>query len=384
MVLAALVLLQAAAGPLAPATRRAAFDDATFDPIIQSGIRAGAYPGAALVVGRADTVLFIKGYGRLTWSPRSLAVAPDSTLFDLASLTKVVATTTALMLLVDRGAVKIDAPVRTYVPEFNGDGTAGITVRQLLTHTSGLRATLPLYEEPDAAAALQRVFAATPIYRPGTRVVYSDLNAILLGEIVRRAAGEPLDRFAAREIFTPLGLTQTLFRPPAALRRRIAPTGEWHGHAVAGEVNDRNAARLGGVAGHAGLFATAVDVAHFAQCILREGALPDGRRLVSVGTVRLFTTKAVDFGHGTEARALGWQAVPTGEKESSAGTVFGPRSFGHTGWTGTSLWIDPDRGVFVVLLTNRAFAPRARRPFTVLKEVRGRAADAAARASDGH
>ena len=384
MVLAALVLLQAAAGPLAPATRRAAFDDATFDPIIQSGIRAGAYPGAALVVGRADTVLFIKGYGRLTWSPRSPAVAPDSTLFDLASLTKVVVTTTALMLLVDRGAVKIDAPVRTYVPEFNGDGTAGITVRQLLTHTSGLRATLPLYEEPDAAAALQRVFAATPIYRPGTRVVYSDLNAILLGEIVRRAAGEPLDRFAAREIFTPLGLTQTLFRPPAALRRRIAPTGEWHGHAVAGEVNDRNAARLGGVAGHAGLFATAVDVARFAQCILRGGALPTGRRLVGVGTVRLFTTKAVDFGHGTEARALGWQAVPTGEQESSAGTVFGPRSFGHTGWTGTSLWIDPDRGVFVVLLTNRAFAPRARRPFTVLKEVRGRAADAAARASDGH
>ncbi len=256
MVLAALVLLQAAAGPLAPATRPAAFDAATFDPIIQSGIRAGAYPGAALVVGRADTVLFIKGYGRLTWSPRSSAVAPDSTLFDLASLTKVVATTTALMLLVERGAVKIDTPVRTYVPEFNGDGTAGITVRQLLTHTSGLRATLPLYEEPDAAAALQRVFAATPIYRPGTRVVYSDLNAILLGEIVRRAAGEPLDRFAAREIFAPLGLTQTLFRPPAALRRRIAPTGEWHGHAVAGEVNDRNAARLGGVAGHAGLFAT--------------------------------------------------------------------------------------------------------------------------------
>ena len=384
MVLAALVLLQAAAGPPAPATRPAAFDAATFDPIIQSGIRAGAYPGAALVVGRADTVLFIKGYGRLTWSPRSPAVEPDSTLFDLASLTKVVATTTALMLLVERGAVKIDTPVRTYVPEFNGDGTAGITVRQLLTHTSGLRATLPLYEEPDAAAALQRVFAATPIYRPGTRVVYSDLNAILLGEIVRRAAGEPLDRFAAREIFAPLGLTQTLFRPPAALRRRIAPTGAWHGHAVAGEVNDRNAARLGGVAGHAGLFATAVDVARFAQCILRGGALPGGRRLVGVGTVRLFTTKAVDFGHGTEARALGWQAVPTGEEESSAGTVFGPRSFGHTGWTGTSLWIDPDRGVFVVLLTNRAFAPRARRPFTVLKEVRGRTADAAARASDGH
>src|SRR5207247_898162 len=140
------------------------------------------------------------------------------------------------------------------------------------------------------------------------------------------------------------GLTHTLYRPPVALRRRIAPTGEWHGHAVAGEVNDRNAARLGGVAGHAGLFARAPDVARFAQWILHEGALPDGRHVVRSETVRLFTTKAADFGHGTEARALGWQAVPTGETVSSAGTEFGPRSFGHTGWTGTSLWIDPDRG----------------------------------------
>jgi len=380
LVVAALVLLQAGAG--APAPAHAGFDAATFDPIVQSGIRAGAYPGAVLVVGRADTILFLNGYGRFTWSPRSAAVDPDSTLFDLASLTKIVATTSALMVLVERGAVRLDVPVRTYLPEFQAAGTEGLTVRHLLTHTSGLRATLPLYREADAAAALRRVFAESPIYRPGTRVLYSDVNAILLGEIVRRAAREPLDRFAAREIFAPLGLTHTLYRPPVALRRRIAPTGEWHGHAVAGEVNDRNAARLGGVAGHAGLFANATDVARFAQWILHEGALPDGRHVVRSETVRLFTTKAADFGHGTEARALGWQAVPTGETVSSAGTEFGPRSFGHTGWTGTSLWIDPDRGLFVVLLTNRAFAPRARRSFTVLKEVRGRVADAAAQASD--
>jgi CubicO group peptidase (beta-lactamase class C family) len=374
LVLALLVLWQVAV---------ARFDAATFDPLVQAGIARGAYPGAALAVGSADSVLYAQGYGHLTWSAASPAVDPDSTLYDLASVTKVVATTTSLMLLVDRGKIRLDAPVAAYVPEFRGAGTASVTVRHLLTHTSGLRATLPLYREPDAAAALQLVFAATPIVPPGTRVIYSDLNAILLGEIVRRAAGEPLDAFAAREIFEPLGLRQSLFRPPAARRSRIAPTGLWHGHPVAGVVNDQNAARLGGVAGHAGLFSTARDLARFAQFILRGGVLPDGRRLIRAETVRLFTTKAVDFGHRSEARALGWQAVPTGEEASSAGTLFGPRSYGHTGWTGTSLWIDPDRGLFVVLLTNRAYAPRARRPFSELKAVRGHVADAAARAHDG-
>jgi CubicO group peptidase (beta-lactamase class C family) len=229
------------------------------------------------------------------------------------------------------------------------------------------------------------VFAATPVARPGARVIYSDVNAILLGEIVRHVAGDPLDVVAAREIFRPLGLRRTLFRPGRALLPQIAPTGRWHGHAIVGVVNDQNAARLGGVAGHAGLFASGADLARFAQFILREGAVPGGR-LVRAETVRAFTARATDPRQGTaqEARALGWQALPTGERVSSAGTLFGPRSFGHTGWTGTSLWIDPDRDLFVVLLTNRAFAPRARRSFTLLHEVRGGVADAAARASDGH
>ena len=384
-----LVLQTAVASPATPrpplpppSPGRGRYEAATFDPLVQAGIKHGAYPGAALVVGRADTVLFARGYGHLTWSTRSAAVDPDSTLYDLASLTKVVATTTAVMILLDRGRVRLDAPVATYIPEFQGPGTAAITVRHLLTHTSGLRSTLPLYHEADSAAALRQVFAATPVGPPGTRVNYSDLNAILLGEIVRRAAGEPLDLFSAREILAPLGLRQTLFRPPAALRSHIAPTGLWHGQPVAGVVNDRNAARLGGVAGHAGLFATAHDLARFAQFILRGGTLIDGRRLVRAETVRLFTTKAADFGRGSEARALGWQGVPTGERTSSAGMLFGPRSFGHTGWTGTSLWIDPDRGLFVVLLTNRAYAPRSPTPFAALKEVRGQVADAAARAHD--
>jgi len=385
VVLALVALLQAGSAVSLPPPARAAFDAATFDPIVLDGIRRGAYPGAALVVGRRDTLLFSKGYGRLTWSATSAAVDPDSTLYDLASLTKVVATTTALMVLLERGRVRLDAPVAAYVPEFAGPGTAGITIRQLLTHTSGLRADLPdaeLKTLPDGAALLRRVLAETPRVPPGRRVIYSDLNAILLGEVVRRASGEPLDVFAARELFLPLGLGQTMFRPPARLRPHAAPTGVWRGHAIAGIVNDASAFKLGGVSGNAGLFSTAVDVARFAQFVLRGGTLPDGRRLLRTETVRLFTTKAVDFGGGSEARALGWQAVPTGERVPSVGTRFGPRSYGHTGWTGTSLWIDPDRDLFVVLLANRAYAPRALRSFTLLKRVRGAVADAAARASD--
>ncbi len=355
---------------------------AAFDALVLDGIRRGAYPGAALVVGRHDTILFAKGYGRLTWAPRSAAADPDSTLWDLASLTKVVATTTALMLLVERGRVELDAPARRYLPEFT---VAEITVRHLLTHTSGLRATLPLYREArDSAEALRMVLAATPLVPPGTRMVYSDLNAILLGEIVRRAGwGGPLDAFATRDIFVPLGLHQMVFRPPRRLARRIAPTGVWRGTPVAGTVNDPNAAKLGGVAGHAGLFASASDVARFAQFMLGDGALPGGPRLLKAETVRAFTRVAVPARRGSSARTLGWEALPTGEEVSSAGTRFGPHSYGHTGWTGTSLWIDPDRDLFVVLLTNRAYAPRARRSFTVLKEVRGGVADAAARAVDG-
>jgi len=372
-----LLALQSAGSP--------AFTAGTFDPPVEDGIRRGAYPGAALIVGRRDTILFAKGYGHLTWSASSPAVDPDSSMYDLASLTKVIATTTSLMLLVERGQVRLDEPVSTYIRELQAPATAGITVRQLLTHTSGLRADIPdreLKAIPDSAALMARVLRETPRLPPGSRVIYSDLNAILLGELVGRVAGEPLDAFVAREVFTPLGLHEMMFRPPPRLRVRIAPTGVWHGHPVAGTVNDGSAFKLRGVSGNAGLFSTAADVARFAQFVLRGGTSLDGRRRLREETVRLFTSKATAFGARSEARALGWQAVPTGESVSSAGTLFGPRSYGHTGWTGTSLWIDPDRDLFVVLLTNRAYVPRARRPFTLLKQVRGAVADAAARASD--
>jgi CubicO group peptidase (beta-lactamase class C family) len=360
-------------------------DSATFDSIVLSGIRQGAYPGAVLVIGRRDRILYEKGYGHLTWSAQSPADRPDSTLFDLASLTKAVATTTATMILVDRGKLSLDAPVATYLPAFNGAGTASITVRMLLTHTSGLRGDLPVPELralPDGAALLRAVLAETPRTTPGTRVVYSDLNFVLLGEILRRVSGEPLDQLVTREVIQPLGLTETRYRPAPRLASRAAPTGLWHGHPVAGVVNDPTAAKAGGVSGNAGLFSTGEDLARFAQFLLRGGSGTDGRPLIAAATVKLFTTRSPQADVGPDHRALGWQAVPTDENVSSAGTLFGPHSFGHTGWTGTSLWIDPDRGLFVILLTNRAFAPRARKPFTVLKVVRGRLADAAARESD--
>lgn len=376
-------MLQLGLAVRAPATAPPAV---AFDSLVQAGIRAGVFPGAALAVGTADSLLYLHGYGRLTWSPQSAAVRADSTLYDLASLTKVIATTTAIMILVDRGAVVLDAPVTTYVPEFGGAATAGITVRQLLTHTSGLRADLPIdtiRAAPDGDALLRAVYRETPRAPPGTRVTYSDLNAVLLGEIVRRASGALLDVFTAREITGPLSLTQTRFRPSRDVLARTAPTGMWRGHAIAGVVNDPTGDKLGGVSGNAGLFSCARDIARFAQFILRPGRGPDGRVLVRAETIRAFTARQAYFGGATEARALGWQALPTGERVSSAGSRFGPHSFGHTGWTGTSLWIDPDRGVFVVLLTNRAFAPRSRRSFTLLKQLRGALADAAADAVDG-
>jgi len=354
-----------------------------FDSAVLGGIQQGVYPGAVLVVGRHDTILFAKGYGHLTWSPTSPAVSVDSTFWDVASLTKVVATTPALMLLVEQGKVVLDSPVVRYLAEFNSPATSGITVRHLLTHTSGLRATLPLREAPDSAAALRMVLTTVPVAPPGTRMVYSDLNAILLGEIVRHVSGQTLDAFVTRAIYAPLGLDQQmLFQPPKRLVPRIAPTNLWRGHPIAGVVNDPSAGMLGGVSGNAGVFATARGLARFAQFMLNAGALPDRPRLLKQETVHQFTQIAVPARRGVSARTLGWEALPTGEETSSAGTLLGPHSYGHTGWTGTSLWIDPDRDVFVLLLTNRAYNPRVRNSFTRLKEVRGRVADAAARAID--
>lgn len=369
MLVAALGLLaQAASAASAAAATSAA---AEIDRVVQEGIDAGVYPGAVVVVGRHDTVLHARGYGHFTWSRTSAVPDPDSTLWDLASLTKVVATTPAVMRLVEWGKLDLDRPAGQYLPDFAGEGKDAVTVRHLLAHTSGLRAWLDLPKETgDAAAARRRVVEEPLRWRPGARVEYSDLNAILLGWIVEAASGLALDRFVAEQVYQPLGLEDTGFKPPRSAWRRTVPVGLWRGTAVAGTVHDQNAALLGGVAGHAGLFSTGRDLARYAQALLNARRGANCPRFFRQGMVELFTRRAVGN------RALGWELRDTTTADNT-GVRLTAAAFGHTGFTGTSMWIDPAQDLFVIVLTNRVFAPRTRRSVTRLREVRARVADAA-------
>jgi CubicO group peptidase (beta-lactamase class C family) len=344
---------------------------AELDSAVAYGVNAGAFPGAVVVVGTGNTVLLSRGYGHFTWEVDSPVPDPDSTVFDLASLTKVVATTAAAMRLIEKGRLDLDAPVQTYLSGFQGRGKEAVTVRHLLEHRSGLRAFLPLNELATSAEEARTLVEREPLHwRPGARVEYSDLNAILLGWVVESAAGTPLDEFAAVEVFQPLRMTQTLFRPPRSLRSRMAPVGLWRGHVIAGELHDQNAVRLGGVSGHAGLYSTGVDLARYAQVYLNHGHDRSGEQYLDSATVTRFTRR------GPGHRALGWEVRDT-TGTANTGRLLSVNSFGHTGYTGTSLWIDPDQDLFVVILTNRVFSPRTGRSISILKEVRGRVADAA-------
>jgi CubicO group peptidase (beta-lactamase class C family) len=368
-ILASALVLAALLARPAAAQRFAAADAA-----VEAGIRQGVYPGAVLIVGTHDRVLHARGFGHLTWNARSPAVSPDSTVWDLASLTKVVATTPALLTLVDQGKVDLDAPVARYLPRFAGGGKEQVTVRMLLDHTSGEPAWRPFYQLAPTSDSAVALLYATPLARaPGVRAVYSDLNAMLLGLLVERVTGEPLDRYAGEHVFAPLAMQETRYRPPAAWRRRIAPTGRYRGHPVAGTVNDQNAARLGGVAGHAGLFSTGADLARYAQFWLRSGTGADGVPLVRAATLRRFLHADAASGN----RLLGWERPDPDEYHPDPyGSLLSPAAYGHTGWTGTQMWIDPTRDLFVVFLTNRSYAPRVAKPFTALHALRGRVADA--------
>ena len=342
----------------------------TIDRIVKRGLTAGGYPGASVVVGRRGYAVFEKGYGRLGWGTSSPAVVPDESIYDLASLTKVVGTATAAMILWDEGRLDLDAPVSKYVPAFSGGPKDDVTIRHLLTHTSGLPAGRDLRRLANGPWEARTVVMSTPLAcRPGACQVYSDLGADVLGFAVEAIAGQGLDAFLEERVFHPLGMNDTHFRPDIALRDRIAPTevSSPRGYPLRGEVHDENAWALGGVAGHAGLFSTAADLSLFAQMMLNRGTY-NGIRIVSDSAVARFTTRVA----GT--RALGWD---TSDGDGTAGVHMGERAYGHTGFTGTSLWIDPDRDLFVVLLTNRVHAPRARRPARVIADVRADLADAA-------
>ena len=343
---------------------------ASIDRVVMRGINAGGYPGASVVIGRNGYAVYQKGFGKLGWTANSPRVTADRSIYDLASLTKVVGTTTAAMVLFDQGRLDLEAPVSTYLPAFSGGWKDSVTVRHLLTHRSGLPAGRDLWRiarTPDEARAA--VLATNLECKPGQCYIYSDLGADVLGFVIEAIAGEPLDVFLHDKVFEPLGMNDTFFRPSDSLTYRIAPTeiAPPRGYPLQGEVHDENAYALGGVAGHAGLFSTAADLSIFAQMMLNGGSY-NGVRVLSDTTVALFTRRAA----GT--RALGWD---TADGDGGSGKFLDSHAYGHTGYTGTSIWIDPERQMFVLLLTNRVHAARARRPAKVISDVRADLADAA-------
>jgi serine-type D-Ala-D-Ala carboxypeptidase len=318
---------------------------------VRAELNRGGFPGAALAVGRRDKVVVEQGFGRMQWGAGSAPVDPDATVFDLASLTKVVATTTAVMLLAEDGRINLDARVSNYLPAFTGGGKEQVTIRHLLTHTSGLPAGAGLWGSPEEALARA---ISVPLGRPaGARVEYSDIGFIVLWVAAQSAAGdEPLYRLLDRRVFGPLQMRYTTFLPGERCDR-CAPTAQRRdGTLLQGRVHDPLAQRLGGVAGHAGLFSTAHDLARFAAMLANGGEL-EGVRVLNTETIRRFTQRQP----GSATRALGWD-TPGDGASGAAGQRISRSGFGHTGFTGTSLWVDPDRGTWVVLLSNRVFEPQ--------------------------
>ncbi len=370
-------------GMTALAVTTSAEAQATFgdiESVVERGIVEGIYPGAVVVIGRADRVLYARGFGHYTWDSTSLRPSPDTTLWDIASISKVVGTTSSMMLLVERGHVNLDAPVSRYLPRFQGPNKDQVTVRMLLDHTSGLPSYVQFFKRTrEREQAIGLLYEVPLRRRPGTRAVYSDLNALLLGLLIETVTVESLEAFAAREVFESLGMTQTLYRPPRADRSRAVPTGVWRGHPIGGQVNDQNAVVFGGAAGHAGIFSTGMDLARYAQLWLNQGLL-SGKRFVDALTIQRFLERRPEAG----SRLLGWDTPePTPTRLSVFGNLLSDKAYGHTGWTGTELWIDPARKVFLVFLTNRSFNPKVRRSISELRAIRSALSDAVVRAVPG-
>jgi len=330
--------------------------------ILEQAIEQRAFPGAAYGVLHCGSIVALDAVGRFTYEEDAPAIQPN-TVFDLASVSKVVATTAAAMLLHDRGLFDLDARLGDILPAFvvgmePGSGKERVTLRMLLAHNSGLPGYVTFFRTCATPDALLRGALQLPLEaKPGVRTEYSDPGFILLGKAIEVLAGQALDSLCATEIFTSLGLESTRFRPAVESRSAIPPTEHdttFRRRVIQGEVQDENAAVLGGVAGHAGVFSNVEDLLRLAQCILDRGRTACGQQLFKRETLDLFATRHST--PGDKSRALGWD-VPT--PPSSSGQHFGPRSIGHLGYSGTSLWIDPDRSLAVALLTNRTWPDRS-------------------------
>lgn len=332
---------------------------ARIDELLADAIAAKAAPGAVVLVGQGDRTVYEKAYGSRVTVPAEEPMTLN-TVFDLASLTKVIATTTAVMTLVEQGRVRLNDPAATFIPGFERYGKAGITVRHLLTHVSGLRPDVDLHPWSGYDAAIALAIDEVPTSAPGEQFVYSDINFFLLGDIVSRATGQSLDAYLRRAVFEPLGMRDTGFLPAKALMPRIAPTERcaeqdaWpckrpDAPPLRGVVHDPTARRMGGIAGHAGLFSTARDLQRFARMLINGGVL-NGTRVLSAASVKAMTSPATPAGM-TNVRGLGWDIDTS--YSSNRGDLFPIGSYGHTGFTGTSLWIDPASKSYVIFLSSR-------------------------------
>ena len=339
-----------AAGEVAFSARAEAAIRDSIQHVLDRAERDSAFPGAIAVVGDRTHVIARYAVGHLDWAP---SPAPDDrTLWDLASLTKVIGLTSGIMQLVAQGRISLDAPVQRYLPAWVGQNKDRVTIRHLLTHTSGLPAFKPYDEITHDPDSLAKLMFATPLdTTPGAKMVYSDIGAWTLGRTLETVTGQTLDAYLHDHVFVPAGMDDTEYKPPASLIPRIAPTeiDPRRGGLVRGKVHDERAYYLGGVSAHAGLFSDTHDLTRFAQMYLNGGAI-SGVQVLPRDEIFVFTTRLV------QDRALGWQK-PDGA--NSAGHLMSAAAFGHTGFTGTSIWMDPPRNIFIILLSNRVNPTRA-------------------------
>jgi beta-glucosidase-like glycosyl hydrolase/CubicO group peptidase (beta-lactamase class C family) len=326
------------------------------DKLMRNAIRDSIFPGGVILVAKDGEIILEKAYGHYTYNLSSKEVTP-STIYDLASLTKVIATTTAVMLCIDRGLINLDDKVVKFFPQFGVNGKEKITIRNLLLHNSGFAAFKTFYKDFNKPEqVIDAIFTSMLEYETGTKTVYSDFGFITLAKIIEKVSNKSFDKFCNDEIFIPLGMRDTKFNPSAKEQNKIAPTEldtYWRKRLVHGTVHDENADLLNGVAGHAGLFSNAKDLSLLLQMLLQKGFY-QGKQFINKETVELFTKR----NSSSSSRALGWD-TKTDDGTSSAGQFFSMNSFGHTGFTGTSVWVDPDRNLFVILLTNRVYPTRA-------------------------
>jgi len=327
---------------------------AKVDQTVKNAIENKSFPGAVVLIWKDDKIIFEKAYGRFTYEIESPLVS-TKTIYDLASVTKVVATTTAAMICYDRKLFSIEDRVVKHIPEFGVNGKENITTKNLLLHNSGLPAWKKFYGRGlSSEQVIKEIYNSVLEYKTGEKTVYSDLGIITLGKIIEKVTGKSLDKFCKEEIFIPLKMNSTFYNPDDSIKNLCAPTEKddyWRMKVLQGEVHDETSAMLGGVAGHAGLFSTAKDISNLMAVLMNKGKLAD-KEFIKQSTVELFTKRfSIE-----STRALGWDTKS--DSGSSAGKYFSKKSFGHTGYTGTSIWADTERNLFVIFLTNRVYPTR--------------------------